>query len=181
MLTDESREAAASSKGPAALAVLFIVLVAGLGLVGQRMWQRMAAIESRLAGLSVELEQARDVARQAADRAAAAEAVSRAAAEGRQLAEAQSADAQQRADTARHEADVARAEATTARETAAQAEAEADRVRKKAEAEVSRLEAALGQIAETRRTALGLVMNLGSDYLKFEFDKAELRPRTASC
>ena len=44
------------------------------------------------------------------------------------------------------------------------------------EAEVSRLEAALGQIAETRRTALGLVMNLGSNYLKFEFDKAELRP-----
>ena len=38
------------------------------------------------------------------------------------------------------------------------------------------MEAALGQIAETRRTALGLVMNLGSDHLKFEFDKAELRP-----
>jgi outer membrane protein OmpA-like peptidoglycan-associated protein len=140
------------------------------------MWQRMAAVEGRLAGLSVELEQARDLARQAADRAAAAEAAARAAAEGRQLAESQSADAQQQADTARQEADVARAEASTARETAAQAQAEAERVRKKAEAEVSRLEAALGQIAETRRTALGLVMNLGSEYLKFEFDKAELRP-----
>ncbi len=35
----------------------------------------------------------------------------------------------------------------------------------------------MGQIAETRRTALGLVMNLGSDYLKFEFDKADLRPQ----
>ena len=31
-------------------------------------------------------------------------------------------------------------------------------------------------IAETRRTALGLVMNLGSDHLKFQFDKADLRP-----
>ncbi len=41
---------------------------------------------------------------------------------------------------------------------------------------MNRLEGALGQIAETRRTALGLVMNLGSNYLKFEFDKAELRP-----
>ncbi len=56
------------------------------------------------------------------------------------------------------------------------AQAEADAIRKRAEAEVARLEGALGQIAETRRTALGLVMNLGSDYLKFEFDKAELRP-----
>ena len=60
--------------------------------------------------------------------------------------------------------------------SAAQAQVEADRIRKQAEAEVGRLEQALGQIAETRRTALGLVMNLGSDYLKFEFDKAELRP-----
>jgi outer membrane protein OmpA-like peptidoglycan-associated protein len=56
------------------------------------------------------------------------------------------------------------------------AQAEADRIRAKAEADVGRLEEALGKIAETRRTALGLVMNLGSDHLKFEFDKAELRP-----
>ena len=40
---------------------------------------------------------------------------------------------------------------------------------------MNRLQAALGQIAETRRTALGLVMNLGGDHLKFEFDKADLR------
>src|SRR5207244_13028699 len=87
--------------------------------------------------------------------------------EGRQLAEARTAGARQQADAARQEAG-------SARETAARAEAEADRVRKKAEAEVDRLEAALGQIAETRRTALGLVMNLGSDHLKFEFDKTDL-------
>ena len=103
------------------------------------------------------------------ERAVAAEAAARAAAEGRQLAEAQTA-------TAREEADAARQEATNARETTARAQEEADRIRKKAEAEVNRLEAALGQIAETRRTALGLVMNLGGDHLKFEFDKAELRP-----
>jgi outer membrane protein OmpA-like peptidoglycan-associated protein len=69
----------------------------------------------------------------------------------------------------------------SARETAGQAQAEAERaradaerVRKQAEAELNRLEKALGQVAETRRTALGLVMNLDSDYLKFDFDKAEL-------
>ena len=48
-------------------------------------------------------------------------------------------------------------------------------MRKHAEAEMNRLEDALGKIAETHRTALGVVMNLGSEYLKFEFDKAELR------
>ncbi len=95
---------------------------------------------------------------------------------GTQFAEAETVDAHQQADTARQDADVARQEATSAKETAAQAQAEAERIRKKAEAEVNRLEAALGQIGETRRTALGLVMNLGSDYLKFEFDKADLRP-----
>jgi outer membrane protein OmpA-like peptidoglycan-associated protein len=122
-----------------------------------------------MAALSAQSDQASTLSRQAIERAAQAEAAARAAAEGRQLAEAQTAEARQ-------ETDVARQEATTARETAARAEAAAAEVRKKAEAELSRLEAALGQIAETRRTALGLVMSLGSDYLKFEFDKADLRP-----
>ena len=33
-----------------------------------------------------------------------------------------------------------------------------------------------GKIADTRRTALGLVMNLGEDTIKFDFDKADLKP-----
>jgi outer membrane protein OmpA-like peptidoglycan-associated protein len=33
----------------------------------------------------------------------------------------------------------------------------------------------MSRIAETRRTALGLVMNLGSDKIQFDFDKATLR------
>jgi outer membrane protein OmpA-like peptidoglycan-associated protein len=64
----------------------------------------------------------------------------------------------------------------SALETAAGARVEADRVRKRAEAELNRLQESLSQIAETRRTALGLVMNLNSDYLKFDFDKADLHP-----
>ena len=54
--------------------------------------------------------------------------------------------------------------------------AEAERVRREAEAELNRLEDALGKIADTRRTALGVVMNLGEDALKFDFDKSDLRP-----
>ncbi len=151
------------------VAVLIILFVAGLGLFAYRILQRAHALERQVASLSVKTDESTALSRQAMERAVAAESAARAAAEGRQLAEAQTADARQQADAARQEA-------TGAFETAARAQAEADRIRKKAEAEINRLEAALGQIAETRRTALGLVMNLGSDYLKFEFDKAELRP-----
>ena len=43
--------------------------------------------------------------------------------------------------------------------------------------ELDRMESALGRIAETRRTALGVVMTLDSSQIEFDFDKAELRPR----
>ncbi len=149
--------------------LLIVLLVAAVGFVGFRILERMDGVERQVAGVSIKSDQATALAGAAMDRAATAEAAARAAAEGRQVAEAQTSEARQQADSARQEA-------TTARETAVQAQAEADRTRKKAEAEVSRLEEALGQIAETRRTALGLMMNLGSDHLKFQFDKAELRP-----
>jgi len=183
-LSDDAKEPArAGGKGRAVFTVLLVLLLAGLGFVGYWIQQQIATFERRIAVMAVKLDEATDLARQAVDRATAAEEAARAAAEGRVQAEAQTFDAHQQADTARQDADSARQEATTARqeatsakETAAQAQAEAERIRKRAEAEVSRLEAALGQIGETRRTALGLVMSLGSDYLKFEFDKAELRP-----
>lgn len=147
---------------PVAVALLF-VSIAGLGYLGFQAWQRLAAMERQLAELGRKADESAALAREARQRATAAEEASRAAAEGRMIAEAQT--------------DEARFEATSARDAEARAKAEADAIRKKAEAEVGRLEAALGQIAETRRTALGLVMNLGSDHLKFEFDKADLRPQ----
>jgi len=158
-----------SGTGRAILVALLLLLLAGLGFLGYEIRRRADAVERQLAGLSAQTGQAAALSQQALERAAQAEASARAAAEGRQLAETRTAEA-------RAEADAAQQEATSARETAARAEAEVAQVRKKAEAELSRMEAALGQIAETRRTALGLVMNLGSDYLKFDFDKADLRP-----
>ena len=175
--SDETKAPARSGgKGLVALLLLVILLIAGLGFLAYATLRRTVALEQQVATLTVKADVAAALARQAVDRADAADAAARTAAEGRQLAEAQTADARQQADTARQDADTAREEATSAKETAAKAQAEADRIRKRAEAEVNRLEAALGQIAETRRTALGLMMNLGSDHLKFEFDKAELRP-----
>ena len=175
--SEETREPArGAGRGLIVLVALLLVLVAALGYLAYRGVQQMRSVERQLAAVSARTDASNALARQSMERAVAAETAARAAAEGRQVAEAQTADARQQADTARQEADTARQEASTARQTAARAEAEAAGIRKKAEAEVKRLEAALGQIAETRRTALGLVMNLGSDHLKFEFDKAELRP-----
>ena len=124
-------------------------------------------LEQQLTAASAAAQQSAIQARQAAEKAAAAEYSARTAAEGRQVAEGQATEARQ-------QAEVAQQEKVAAVQTAEQAKAEAERIRKRAEAEVNRLESALGQIAETRRTALGLVMNLGSDHLKFEFNKADL-------
>jgi outer membrane protein OmpA-like peptidoglycan-associated protein len=169
--SDDTRERArGSSRGlSAVLLLLLLLLLGGAGYFGYRAFLYMQGVEQQLAAMSAKADQSLALARQASDRAAAAENAARAAAEGRQLAEAKTADAQQ-------QADVAKQEATTAKESATRAQAEAEAIRKKAETEVNRLEAALGQIAETRRTALGVTMNLGSDHLKFEFDKADLRP-----
>jgi len=166
---EEADRTRGSRKAVIALATLLVALLAAVGYLGYEIWRRAVAIEGQLSSLSTRMDETSTQSRQALERATAAEASARAAAEGRQLAEAQTGQAQA-------EADAARKQAVSALETAAGAQAEAERVRKQAEAELNRLQEALSQIAETRRTALGLVMNLGSDYLKFEFDKADLRP-----
>ena len=170
-LDDEPREVPQRrGRGLVVLALLLLLLaLGGLGGLGYLLLQRTRAVERQLASVSAKADESAAIARQGLDRALASEAAARAAAEGRQAAESQTADA-------RKDAEAARQEASTSAEVAARAQAEAAAIRKKAEAEVNRLEEALGQIAETRRTALGVIMNLGSDHLKFEFDKADLRP-----
>jgi len=168
-LSDDPHEPPRPSRGLVGLVILLLAVVAALGYLAYRSEQRLQAVERTMAAVSTRTEASATLARQAMDRAVSSEAAARTAAEGRQVAEAQTAEAVQQKDAAVQEA-------TTARETATRAQAEADAIRKKAEAEVNRLQQALGQIAETRRTALGLVMNLGGDHLKFEFDKADLRP-----
>jgi outer membrane protein OmpA-like peptidoglycan-associated protein len=157
------------------LFLLLLLLVAGLG-GGYLLLRRLEALEAQVARLAVTSGDAAVLAQQAANYAGASEVAARRAAEGRQTAETQTAEARQVADMSRAEADAARQQAESAKETAARAQAEAQAIRAKAQAEIGRLHEALGSIAETRETALGLVMNLGSDRLKFEFDKAELRP-----
>lgn len=88
--------------------------------------------------------------------------------EARRRAEDREAEAEARSKEAILEAERVAQEAEEARERLAE-------IREQRERDLDRLERSLGRIAETRRTALGMVMNLG-DSIEFDFDKAELRP-----
>ena len=170
----EERERARTSGSTLPLLVLLIAAVIAAIVFGWRQHQRTLAAEARVAALSAKVDELSATARAAMDRATSADTSARAAAFGRSIAEEQAKGARQDADVARQQTSVAQQEALTARETAARAEAEKEAIRKRAESERNRLEVALGEIAETRKTALGLVMNLGGDHLKFEFNKADL-------
>jgi len=179
-LTTDTDSTTTGSKGPnlwlVLLALAFVLLLAVAGFLGLQVLNRLDAIESQIADLSSQAIEATDASERALARATRGEEVARAAAEGRLLAEAETARAEENAVAALEDADASRADAATSREEAARAREEADRIRAEAQAELDRLEKALGKIADTRRTALGLVMNLDEDKLKFDFDKADLKP-----
>ena len=61
-------------------------------------------------------------------------------------------------------------------ERARRAEAEAAAIRQQMDDELDRLQSALGKIADTRRSALGVVMTLDGSQIEFDFDQDTLRP-----
>ena len=77
--------------------------------------------------------------------------------------------ARERADRLRVESERAIAEAERSRQ-------EAERLRKRRQKELDRMHEALSRIAESQRTPMGMVVNLGQDSFLFDFDKAALRP-----
>jgi outer membrane protein OmpA-like peptidoglycan-associated protein len=162
---------------PLVLTVVFLLVAAGLGYLGMKVLDRLDAIETQVTTLGEEASKAATASNEALEQARRAEESARAAAEGRELAEKDSLRAQETASTAQEEAASAQERAESAREEADAAKAEAERIRQEAEAELNRLEEALSKVVETRRTALGLVLNLGEDSIKFDFDKAELKPK----
>jgi len=157
------------------LAALAIVVVAALAIFLYFNHVRNQALQQELAGLRQQMEQIGAKAEAARARATEAEqnawqsATLRDQAENsRDAAQAEAKRAAERAEEARQRADSAEKEKQAAIE-------EAERTRKEREEEMGRLQEALQKIAETRRTAMGLVMNLDSHAIQFEFDKAELR------
>lgn len=147
------------------LGVLFYVLLSRLDRIDKEVRQ----LNTQVQQTSMKADVASANAAAALDRASNAEQNAQQAASQRDQAEKQKSQAQQQAQQAQQQAN-------TAKQQAAEAEAKAEKYRKEREAELDRLQKALGQIASTRRTAMGLVMTLGSKSIRFAFDKSTLRP-----
>ena len=107
-------------------------------------------------------EQAQSRAEEAAEQARALSAARRQAELERELA--------------REDAELSREKTQQAKREAARLQAETERMRKQRIEELDRMREALSRIAETRRTPMGMVVNLGEDSFLFDFDKDTLRP-----
>jgi outer membrane protein OmpA-like peptidoglycan-associated protein len=167
--TTESSISNARGSSRSGFMLLAVIVVAVLGVLSYLVLSRLNRIDQEVSQLRTQVEESNmkaDVASSKADSAL-----------GRASEAAQNA---QQAASARDQAEKAKTQfqqqAQQAQQQAAEAQAKAEEYRKEREAELDRLQQALGQIASTRRTAMGLVMTLGSKSIRFAFDKSTLRP-----
>ena len=154
------------------LAVLFYVLVVRLDRIDKEVGQ----LNTQVQQTTLKADVASANASAALDRASTAEQSAQQAASQRDQAEEQNAQAQQQAQQSEAQLEQAKQQVQTAQQKAEQAQQKAAEYRKAREEELNQLQQALGQIASTRRTAMGLVMTLGSKSVRFAFDNSTLRP-----
>ena len=177
MTPDESglADAPAKSQGKFALALGMIAialsLVSGIFyLVSVRRLDReVARLREQTEGLSRTVVRAQEQSQTFAQQASQAAANAQAAAQQRDLAKQDQSNSEA-------QAQLARQQAATEQQKAEQATQVAEAYRQEREAQLAQLQDALGQIAETRRTAMGLVMTLDSKSIRFDFDKANIKP-----
>lgn len=162
-----------------ALALVLVAMLVG-AFFGVRQFRQL---DERAAELMTRAEDADDRAAEAAARALQAEEAAKSAARDARVASRRASeeqDARLAAEDAQlvaeGDADMARMEAEFAQRAADDARADTERLRAERDSEMQRLQEALGKIADTQRTALGLVMNLGDDTINFDTDKADLKP-----
>jgi outer membrane protein OmpA-like peptidoglycan-associated protein len=156
-----------------ALGVIAIALSLILGFVFLRSVRRLEREVARLSqqteALSRQVERIQEQSQTSAQQASQAAANAQAAAQERDLAK-------QAQSNSEAQAQLARQQAADEHQKADQATQQAEQYRQEREAELQQLQEALGQIAETHRTALGLVMTLDSKSIRFDFDKATIKP-----
>ena len=171
------RPAKAGGIASAVPGAIALVLVCALGVGGLWLFRSIRRLDRRVAQVGQQVErlnrrvggaeqQSQSLAQQAAQAAASAKA----AAEQRD-------DAKQAEASSAAQAQSALQSAAAAQDQAKQAEQKAEEYRKQHEEELQQLQHALGQIAETHRTAVGLVMTLGEKSIRFDFDKADIKPQ----
>jgi outer membrane protein OmpA-like peptidoglycan-associated protein len=158
--------------------VIVLLIIAGVAILeiptylvwnrARRAEQEVMRLNQQAEGLRRNVAQARAQADAALARASQAEESAAQTAQQRDQAVQARTQSEQVAAQAQHEATVAAQQAT-------QAQQEAAKLRADREAELDRLQNVLGEIASTRKTAIGLVVTMGSDSIRFDFDKATLR------
>ena len=168
-------DASAKSQGKLALAlgVIAIALSLVLGFVYlisfRRLEGELARLSRQTEGLNRMVERVQEQSQTSAQQASEAAANARAAAQQRDSAN----QAQLNSEA---QAQLALQQAAAEQRKADQATQQAEEYRQERESELQQLQQALGQIAETRRTAMGLVMTLDSKSIRFDFDKANIKP-----
>ncbi len=174
--TAESRQQSKQSRFPLVQTLLLVVLLLLLAGLSYLFLNRQTGMENQISDLSTQVQDLLQHAEVVADQARSALVLAKQAQQEAQIA----AEGRARAEAAQSTAEAQAAAAEQARKAAEQraqsALEEAERIRAERVEEMNRLKDALSQIVETRRTALGVVMNLGSDAIEFDFDKASLRP-----
>jgi outer membrane protein OmpA-like peptidoglycan-associated protein len=172
----EHRNLPAKNRSRAGVALgaiaLVLVLLLGFGLLWSiaRLNQQMAQLSQMTSQLNRRVEGAEQQSQTLSQQASQAAADAQAAAQQRDEAKATEADSAAQAQSALQAA-------AAAQEQANQAEQKAEEYRKQREEELQQLQQVLGQIAETHRTTLGLVMTLGEKSIRFDFDKANIEPQ----
>ncbi len=163
------------------LGTIAIALVLALGYVFlasmRRLDRQMARISQQTENLEQRVERAEEQSQKLARQASQAAADARTAARERDAAKQAEANSAAQAQTALEQAAAAQQQANQAQQQAAAEQQKAAQYRQQREAELAQLQQVLGQIAQTQRTALGLVMTLGSKSVRFDFDEAYIKPQ----
>ena len=161
------------SKAAIALAALALAISLALGCVSllsvRRMERDVARLDQQTQALARLVEHAQEQSHTLAQQASQAAANAQAAAQQRDVAKQQQS-------TSEAQAQLSQQQAAASQQRAEQATQQAEKYRQEREAELTQLQDALGQIAETHRTALGLVMTLDSKSIRFDFDKSDIKP-----
>ncbi len=141
---------------------VFLPLLLVVCFVTWRLWRHTERLDAELAA-----SRQREASLQARVRDEAGRAA---------LSAAAAKQAELEREMALSEAEQSRRETSLAIEEAERQQRVAEEMRKRRDSELDALHDALGRIAETERTPMGVVVNLGEDSFLFDFDKADLSP-----
>src|SRR5581483_10145228 len=131
----------------------------------------------KMADLTTQVAEARQFAQQEAQAASAASQRATEAAARAEVASGARAQAEQQRDQAQAAQSQAESAAQQAAQQANAAKTQLDTLRQQREQELNQMQQALNRIAETKRTANGMIVVLPDSTFKFDFDSAELKPR----